>query len=166
MKRLAQLLVVAAIATVSFAYAGQTGDATITRADDPLVKELESGYAKFAAATRKGDLATFRAFRTAKANQAIPPNASGKDLKAMADMMAPAMTGYQFVQAETHQNQARLAYKLEKKGELSVRVMMFEKEKGSWKMGDIAESAHVGQVPPLAVALEKVLANPDVQFSK
>ena len=166
MTRTAKLFAVALVATFSIAQAQQSGGGTITRADDPLVKELESGYAKFAAATRKGDLATFRAFRTVKANQAIPPNASGKDLKEMADMMAPAMTGYRFIQADVRRDQARLAYKLKEKGELSVRVMMFEREGGSWKMGDIGESSHLGQVPPLSVALEKALANPDVQFRK
>jgi hypothetical protein len=166
MKRSLKLLVATLAVMCSIAYAELPGVDTITRADDPLVKELESDYARFAAATRKGDLATFRSFRTAKANQAIPSNATGKDLKEMADMMAPSLAGYRFVQLDTRKDQARLAYKLEKKGELTVRVMMFEKENGGWKMGDIGESAHIGQLPSVSVALEKALANPDVQFRK
>lgn len=165
MKSAAAIFVGIVTAMFSFAlYAQPPGVKTITRVDDPLVRELETSYAKYVTAVHHGDLATFRSFRTAKANQEIPPNATGNDLKGMADFMAPKLDGYQFLQLDTKNNQARAAYKLEKKGELIIRVMMFEREGGSWRMGDVHESSHVGQTPPVVDALKAALKGPLVQF--
>lgn len=165
MKRSTAVFLGVVTAIFSFAlYAEAPGVKTITRADDPLVRELETGYTKYVTAVHQGDLATFRSFRTAKANQEIPPNATGNDLKDMADFMAPKLDGYEFLQLDTKNNQARAAYKLEKKGELTIRVMMFEREGGGWKMGDVHEPSHIGQTPPVADALKAALKGPVVQF--
>ena len=137
---------------------------TVTRADDPLVKELEAIYAKYVDAVTKSDLASFRSLRTVKANQEIPSNATGNDLKGMADFMAPKLDGFHFLQLDTKNNQARAAYTLELRGELVIRVMMFEREDGGWKVGDLHDSSHFGQIPPVGDALNKALKAPLVQL--
>ncbi len=165
MKRPTTIFVGVVTAVFSFAlYAEAPGVKTITRADDPLVRELEASYTKYVTAVHTGDLATFRSFRTAKANQEIPPNATDDDLKGMADFMAPKLDGYTFLQLDTKNNQARAAYKLEKQGELIIRVLMFEREGGGWKMGDVHEPSYIGRIPPVADALKAALKAPLVQF--
>ena len=155
-------VLVAAISPVLSA--ADAGVKTLTRTDDPLVKEIESNYSKYVAATGKGDLKTFKSYRTAKRNAEIPPNAIGADLKGMAEMFAPSMAGYKFLQLDVKADLARAAYAQQKTGELNIRVLMFEKEGGVWKIGDSADSANIGQTPKLADALAKALKNPLVQF--
>ena len=164
MKTILKLLLV--LCATAVAIAAEPAITTITRADDPLVKEIEAGYAKYVVAARKGDLAAFRSLRTAARNAEIPPNATGKDLKAMADMLAPGLEGYKFQRLDTTGKTARIAYALEKKGELSIRVLMFEKDGAVWKAGDSADVSHVGQTPKLADAVAAALAKPEVKLTR
>jgi ketosteroid isomerase-like protein len=136
-----------------------------TQHDDAAVKELESRYAKFVAAAHKGDMAAFRALRTEEANQAIPPDATGAQLKDMADMMAPDLSGYQFVQLETQGKQARMAYKKRSREGLSFQVLMFEKDAGGWKIGGNHSQDFVGQTPSEDKGLKQALGSPEVRFS-
>jgi hypothetical protein len=138
----------------------------ITRHDDPLVKELEARYAKFSVAARHGDLKTFRSLRTAEANNGIPPDATGDQLKQMAEMMAPDLTGFKFVQLETNTNIARAAYKQQTKEGMSILVLMFEKEGAEWKIGNNHSQDYIGQTPKEAAALKQALSSPEVQFPK
>ncbi len=138
----------------------------ITRHDDPLVKELEARYAKFVDATRHGDMKTFRSLRTAAANKGIPPDASGEQLKQMADMMAPDLRGFKFMQVETNKNIARAAYKHQDKQGMSILVLMFEKDGAEWKIGNNHSQDYIGMVPKDAAALKEALGSPEVQFPK
>lgn len=165
MKTILKLLLVLCATAVSIAHA-EPAFTTITRADDALVREIETGYAKYVAAARKGDLGAFRSLRTAARNAEIPPNATGKDLKGMADMLAPGLEGYKFQRLDTTGKMARVAYGLEKKGELSIRVLMFEKDGAVWKAGDSADVSHIGQTPKLADAVAAALAKPEVKLAR
>lgn len=136
-----------------------------TRHDDATVNELEGRYAKFVAAAHKGDMATFRSLRTAGANQAIPPDATGAQLKDMADIMAPDLSGYQFVQLETQGKQARMAYKRRSKEGLSFLVLMFEKDASGWKIGGNHSQDFIGQTPSEGKGLKQALGSPEVRFS-
>ncbi len=138
----------------------------ITRHDDRLVMELEGRYAKFFAAVRIGDMKVFRSLRTAEANKGIPPTASGDQLKQMSEIMAPDLTGYQFLQLDEHNSHARIAYKQQTKEGMSILVLMFEKEGGEWKIGNNHSQDYTGQVPKQAVALKEALSSPEVQFPK
>lgn len=139
---------------------------TITRPDDPLVKELEGRYAKFSDAVRHGDMKAFRSLRTAAANKAIPPDATGDHLAEMAQMMAPDLKAFKFMQLETKGNLARAAYKRQAAGRMSILVLMFEKEGGQWKIGNNHSQDYIGQVPRDAGALKAALNSPEVQFPK
>lgn len=138
----------------------------ITKHDDQLVKEIEGRYVAFVDATHRGDMKTFRSLCTAKANQAIPADATGEQLKEMADMMAPSIKGLTFLQLETGKNAARLAYKNQTKEGLSIVVLMFEKEGGAWMVGGNHTQDYVGQVPKESVALKEALGSPEVQLPK
>lgn len=137
---------------------------TTTSAADPVVREIEAVYVKFASAARKGDLKTFKSLRTAEANQGIPANASAGDLKGMAAMMAPALAGYRFARLDTTANEARVVYLRETKSELNVLVMMFEREGGGWKVGGNHGQDYVGQPPSTADAVAEALNSPGVRF--
>jgi hypothetical protein len=138
----------------------------ITKHDDPLVKEIEGRHVTFADAAHRGDMKTFRSLRTAKSNQAIPPDATGEQLKEMADMMAPSIKGLTFLQLETGKNAARFAYRNRTKERLSIVVLMFEKEGGAWMVGGNHTQDYVGQVPKESVALQEALSSPEVQLPK
>jgi hypothetical protein len=164
MRNVLNLLLALCVSAV--AMAAEPAFTTITRADDPLVKEIETGYAKYVAAARKGDLVAFRSLRTAARNAEIPPNATAKDLKGMADMLAPGLEGYKFQRLDTTGKMTRIAYSMEKKGELSIRVLMFEKDGAVWKAGDSADVSHIGQTPKLADAVVAALAKPEVKLAR
>jgi hypothetical protein len=138
----------------------------ITSLADPLVKELEARYSAFVNAVHRGDIKTFRTLRTAEANKGIPPEATGEQLKTMADMMAPPIKGFTFLQLETVKNAARLVYKNQTKEGLSILVLMFEKEGGAWMVGGNHTQDFVGQVPKDAAALKEALSSPEVQLPK
>ena len=138
----------------------------ITRPDDPLVKELEGRYAKFSDAVRHGDMKTFRTLRTAAANKALPPDATGDHLAEMAQMMAPDLKAFKFMQLEAKGNLARVAYKRQTAGKMSILVLMFEKEGGQWKVGNNHSQDYIGQAPRDAGALRAALSSPEVQFPK
>jgi hypothetical protein len=138
----------------------------ITKHEDPLVKQIEGRYVTFADAARRGDMKTFRSLRTAQANQAIPPDATGEQLKQMADMMAPSIKGLTFLQLETGKNAARLAYKNRTKEGLTIVVLMFDKEGDAWMVGGNHTQDYVGQVPKESVALQEALSSPEVQLPK
>ncbi len=144
--------------------AGSAAKST-TRYDDATVKELESRYAKFSSAAHKGDMATFRSLRTAEANQSIPPGATAAQLKDMADMIAPNLSGYQFVQLEMQGKQARMAYKKRSKEGLSFMVQMFEKDASGWKIGGSHSQDFIGQMPSEDKGLKQALGSPEVRFS-
>lgn len=138
---------------------------TTTRHDDPAVKELEGKYATFTSAAHKGDMAVFRSLRTAEANKAIPQDAKSDELKGMADIMAPALNGFQFVQLETRGNEARMVYKRRNKEGLSFVVQMFEKDAGGWKIGNNSSPDFIGNAPSDAEGLKKALADPVIRFA-
>ena len=139
---------------------------TITRHDDPLVKELEGRYAKFVAATRQGDMKAYRALRTAAANKGIPTDATGDQLKEMADMMAPDLGTFKFMQLEAKGNNARAAYIYQTKDAMTVMVLMFVKEGTEWKIGSNYSHDYSGQVPKEAAALKEAMSSPETQFPK
>lgn len=144
---------------------GEPAVKSTTRYDDAVVRELEGRYAKFAVAAHKGDMAAFRALRTEEANQAIPSDAMGAQLKEMADMMAPDLSGYQFVQLETQGKEARMVYKRRSKEGLSFLVLMFEKDAGGWKIGGNHSQDFIGQTPSEGKGLKQALGSPEVRFS-
>lgn len=161
MKRLFLMLTSLALLSLSV---GAWSASPVTKHDDPLVKELEGRYAKFSDAVRRGDLKSFRSLQTAAANAGIPPGATGEQLKQMADMMVPNLSGFKFIQLETAKHKARMAYKhLDKQG-MSILVLLFEKDGADWKVGANHSQDYIGQTPKEEAALKEALSSPDVQL--
>ena len=164
MKNLVRAMIGISMLLVSFN--GFTQQALITQANAPLVKELTGRYTSFAASARKGDLRAFRALRTAEANKGIPPDATGDQLKGMAEFMAPELKDFKFMQLEQDGKHARVAYKRQNAAGLSILVQMFEKEGSEWKVGNNHTQDYIGQTPKEADGLKEALKSPEVQFPK
>lgn len=154
------------ISALLWSFCGIAQQALITQADAPLVKELSARYTSFAASARKGDLKAFRALRTAEANKGIPADATGGQLKGMAEFMAPELKDFKFLQLEQDGKNARVAYKRQNAAGLSILVLMFEKEGSEWKVGNNHTQDYIGQTPKEADALKEALKSPEVQFPK
>lgn len=162
MKNIASIL----LSVVALMFTFGVSAAPVLTHDDPLVKELEFQYAKFSGAAHKGDMKTFRALRTDEANAGIPPGATGAELKQMADMMAPDLSGFKFQQMESKGKYARIAYIKKDKESLSIVVQLFEKDGAGWKVGGNYSHDYIGQAPKEAAALKDALSNPEAQFPK
>jgi hypothetical protein len=109
---------------------------TITNRQDPLVQHLETRYRESVEVAARGDIETYRKYRTsARSRLSVPTN--GEVLKMFSGMLPPLDT-MDFVRVDSSGQLARALYRWRRADVTRFTTIVFRMEEGEWKIYDLA----------------------------
>jgi hypothetical protein len=109
---------------------------TITNQRDPLVQQLETRYRESLDVAARGDVETYRKYRTtAPSRLSVPSN--GDVLKVFSGMLPP-LDSMDFVRVDASGPLARALYRWRRADVTRFTTIVFRMEQGEWKIYDLA----------------------------
>jgi hypothetical protein len=107
----------------------------VTRQDDPLVRTLETLYARSMDAARTADLDAYWRYRT-RSSRARPPKLTKDLLPVFAEMLPPLQT-LKFVRMDVSAEVARALYKWPRQDIARYTVLVYRREDAEWKIDSV-----------------------------